>query len=251
MSKPKRIAIVIPHSYLNFNKNFVLSLLGVISSFYIWNGKTGFKYELNIFVQNFGWIDTMREALVLSAKKWQADYLLWLDTDMSFSPDIIARMLSRFEEEPELEAVTGLYTWKKPPFMPHVYNRLNKDTGKFVMAGGFPLNEPFVVEATGYGCLMIKTSKYPDNMRPWFVMEKNDKEILYGEDLYFFKKMHPVNMICDPNISCLHFTENAVDITSYLMYNKINKDEKGEMILTDELLKSISDEHISHIKRLQ
>ena len=215
----------------------------------MWNERTGRRHELNVMVQNEGAIDQMREHLVLSAKHWKADWILWLDTDMTFPPDILARMLKRLEEDNTLEAVTGLYTWKKPPFMPHVYSRLNKKSGKFAMAGSFPLKEPFIVEGAGYGCLFIKATMYPDNMRPWFVMERSDTEILYGEDLYFFKKFHPIKMICDPMISCLHFIENAFDINSYIQYNNI-KIENDSMVVTDEQLQSISDKHVGNVKRL-
>ena len=245
----KKIAICIPHSYLSFNKKFTLSLLGVVSSFHMWNERTSRKYELNVLVQSQGWIDTMREHLVLSAKKWEADYLLWLDTDMTFPPDMIARMLAHFDEIETLEAVTGLYTWKKPPFLPHVYTHL-LENGKFSVAGGFPLKEPFKVAAAGYGCLMIKAHCYPDAIRPWFEMKVENDEIVYGEDLYYFKKVNPISMICDPTISCGHLTENSFDINAYLQYNKL-KVHEGDIVLSGEQLKAISDEHTSNVKRLQ
>jgi len=215
----------------------------------MWNERSGRKYELNILVQNEGWIDAMRENLVLSAKDWGADYLMWLDGDMKFPPDMIARMLAHFDADKDLEAVTGLYTWKKPPFLPHVYLELLSN-GKFQTSGIFPLKDPFVVAAAGYGCLMIKMSKYPDDIRPWFKFKRTDGEIIYGEDLYFFKKVHPTKMICDPTIICPHLFEGQVDISSYLKYNKLEV-KNNDIVATDEQIKAISEEHSKDIGRLQ
>lgn len=244
-----RIAVCIPHSYQTLHKPFTLSLLGVVRSFDLWNDRDAegdIDHELNVFMQNEGPIDQMREILVLTAQAWGADFILWLDADMTFPPNLIERMLNHFKDNWDLEAVTGLYTWKKPPFLPHVYTRLNKDTGKFAVAGVFPLNKPFKVEAAGYGCIMVRASNYPDNMRPWFLVEKTGDSISYGEDLYYFKKFHPINMICDPTISCLHYTEMACNIQSYLDYNGGKVLEDGNIDPDSLDLDKIANEHITN-----
>jgi len=236
----KKVAICIPHSYLAFNKSFTISLLSLVSRFYTWNTK--FKYELTIIVQNEGWIDTMRNLLVMQALDAGADYLLFLDTDMTFPEDTIVRMLKHFEEVDDLEAVTGLYTWKKPPFLPHVYHKLNKKTGKFKIAGGFPIDKPFIVEGCGFGVVMVKREVFERVPKPWFKMEMDkDDRVEYGEDLYFCKYAR-MKMWCDPNINCQHLIENGYDASSFVQYNGIEVKD-GFLQTTKEQLKKIEEEH--------
>jgi len=240
-----KIALCIPHNYPEFQKPFIMSLFGVISSFYLHrNGED----TLNILVQNAGPIDFMRERLVESAIKQNSDLILFLDTDMDFPPDIINKMVGHFRTYENIEAVTGIYTWKNPPFMPHVYPKLTEN-GKFTIGALFPLDKLFDVEGAGLGCAMLKTDLFKKTPQPWFKMELGDKGITMGEDLFFFKKAKPV-MICDPSISCGHFTENRIDINSYLSYNEyIN--QNGEIKGTEEQIKIASDEHCKNVSRLK
>lgn len=240
----KKIAICIPHSYQNFQKPFVLSLISLTQSFERYNAKTGNKYELNLFIQNSGAIDFMRNQLAKTAVKAGADYILWLDTDMSFPPDLIARMAKHFEDDAALEAVTGLYTWKQAPFMPHVYTSYNRENGKFRPAGAFPLKESFPVVAAGYGCLMIKSNNYVILEEPWFDMVFDGDQIAVGEDMYFFKKSQPINMICDPTISCAHYVLAGVGIDQYLKYNGFELEENGDIKFDDEKLAKAGEEHM-------
>lgn len=241
-----KIAIVIPNNYPIWNKQFIMSLLGLIVNFY---EKIHPKHRINILIQNAGiGIADLRERLVDTALKGDYDYLLWLDTDQTFMPDMIGKMIDSFEKDGKLEAVTGIYCWRQPPYLPHVYSRYNKKTGKFRVAGAFPTNEPFIVAGAGYGCLMIKTSVYRRVEKPWFIMETEGDNIKVGEDLYFFKKAQPIKMICDPTIISGHLVENSVDFSSFLWYNGI-KIEDGKMIVSDERLKEISDEHVGNLER--
>jgi hypothetical protein len=216
-----RIAICIPHSYENFQKPFTKSLLGLVSAFYIYNQNLTFRHSLEILIQDEGWIDFMRERLSEVALEQGFDYILWLDTDMTFPPKTIQMMLERFEEEPELEAVTGLYTYKTPPFMPHLYTTLDKEK-KFRVAGAFSLKEPIVVEGAGFGCLMMKTSLLKRTPKPWFEFRYPTPDRPgAGEDLQFFLKANPVQMICDPNIKCLHYRFDGYGVGHYLDYNNL------------------------------
>lgn len=234
-----RIAICIPHSYENFQKPFTKSLLGLVSAFYIYNQNLTFRHTLEILIQDEGWIDFMRERLAEVAVAQKFDYILWLDTDMTFPPNTIQKMLERFEEEPELEAVTGLYTYKTPPFMPHLYSTLDENK-QFRVAGGFSLEEPIVVEGAGFGCLMMKRELLERTQKPWFEFRypTPDKPGA-GEDLTFFLKATPVQMICDPTIKCLHHHTDGFGIDHYVAYNNL-KVEDGIIEATQEQVNNIA-----------
>jgi len=236
------IQLCIPHNYQVFNKQFVISLLGVVNSFYAYNAQNDNKHKLSTVVMG-GWkIDSIRNGLVVQALNGETTHLMWLDTDMTFKPSVIGDMIELFEKDEKLDAVTGLYTWKKPPFKPHVYTSYNKEKGNFIPAAGFPLDEPFEVKGAGYGCLMIKIEVYNKVWRPWFEMKIENGHIVYGEDLFFFKKAQPIKMLCDPRILCSHLTEINIDITSYIDYNKL-KVEYNTIILTDEQINEVGNEH--------
>lgn len=239
----KKIAICIPHNYLTFNKQFTLSLIAILHAFDLWCAKNQKEYEWDILVQNSGSIDWMRNSLADSALHLGFDYLLWLDTDMIFPTRTIISMVEHFEKSDTLEAVTGLYTWKRPPFLPHVYYKFNPLTEKFKVAGGFPIDKPFVVEGAGFGVLMMKIDVFFRLQKPYFLIKIKDNQIDYGEDLYFCKNAR-MKMICDPSISCKHLVEVGYDIQSFVSYNNI-KVENGELATTKEQLNEIEKEHLT------
>jgi hypothetical protein len=205
------------------------------------------KYELDILFQNEGDIAFMRECLAETALAKKVDYLLWLDTDQKFPPDLIKRMIEDIEKY-NCEGVTGLYTWKVPPFLPHVYSSYNEETEKFRVAGQFPLNEAFEVKGAGFGCLMLKASVFERIERPWFEMKIENKKYVYGEDLWFFKKAQPIKLLCDPTIISPHLTQIEVDINSHIEYNELEV-ENGWIKADEEQLKKISSEHLNKLNR--
>lgn len=233
-----KIAICIPNNRPNLDEQFVKSLLGVVQSFYVWNDTLKEKHHLTIYFKGQGWIDRMRENLAYGALEDGMDFILWLDADMTFSPSIIQQMMRIFEGYENVDAVTGLYTWKIPPFQPHVYTEFAE--GKFTPAVGFPVDKSFEVESAGFGCLMMKTSLIRKLERPWF-------KFIYGkcgEDMFFFKKLKeqkiPYVMLCNPRISCGHLTTIQVDIQSYIAYNNI-KVKEGNLVLDDQTLKKLTE----------
>lgn len=212
-----KIALLIPHSYKCFEKPFTKSLLSLIMTFERWNVReAGGKHELNVYIQDDGWIDFMRNRLTAGALKQGEELLLWLDTDMSFPSKMIQKMLKQFEDDPTLEAVTGLYTHKHPPFLPHVYTSFNEGTGKFNMAAGFPLQDVFEVAGAGFGCIMIKAAVFERMQEPWFTFEYGGA----GEDLGFCRDAK-MKMICDPTISCEHYLLSPYTIGHYVAHNEL------------------------------
>ena len=52
------------------------------------------------------------------------DYVLWLDSDMTFEPDLLDRLLEDIEGR---QAVSGLCFGRRPPFRPCIFKRLEVD----------------------------------------------------------------------------------------------------------------------------
>jgi len=227
----KTIMMCIPHNYPTFDTAFVLSLLSLQDTFYKKENELKYNYGLGLARQSAPDIEVMRNFLVRTVLGNKADYALWLDTDMTFPPDMITKMLKHFEDDEKLEAVTGLYTWKVPPFIPHVYEKLN-ERGKFDVGCSFPLNEPFKVEGAGFGCIMIKSTVLDRLEHPYFKMYKDEEKVGYGEDFHFCKNAK-MNMICDPSIVCNHFNTNEFNINHYIAANGL-KVEDNRIVVTEE-----------------
>lgn len=66
-----------------------------------------------------------RNELARQAIKSEADWVLWLDSDMIFEPDLLKKMLKVCEEN-DIDFLTGLCFRRKPPYTPTLFDRLDK-----------------------------------------------------------------------------------------------------------------------------
>lgn len=82
-------------------------------------GDTIVGFEVGSLVYN------ARNNLARQAIKSEADFVLWLDSDMVFSPDLLQRMLKVCQDE-HIDFLTGLCFRRKPPYTPCLFDRLEK-----------------------------------------------------------------------------------------------------------------------------
>lgn len=237
----REVVICIPHNYPSFGVPFTLSLVTLINEFYRNKHVLKEEYSLGFIRQSATDIEVMRNFIALNLVKMKPDYALFLDTDMTFPPNMIVSMLAHFEGNEKLEAVTGLYTWKRPPFLPHVYYKLNKETGKFKVACAFPLDKVFKVEGAGFGCIMLKPKVFKRIKYPYFKIVKKCGIIDYGEDLYFCKKAK-MDMICDPRLACNHIEDVEFNINHYLAANGLTI-ENNHIVVTEKQREEIENKH--------
>ncbi|MGF2525797.1 glycosyltransferase family 2 protein, partial [Ralstonia pseudosolanacearum] len=66
-----------------------------------------------------------RNELAKQAIKSEADWVLWLDSDMVFEPNLLNRMLEVCKEN-DIDFLTGLCFRRKPPYTPTLFDRLEK-----------------------------------------------------------------------------------------------------------------------------
>ena len=228
-----------------------MSLIELIVYTNFWIQKTKRGIEISFLVQDGLKLDVMRNNLVKICLDNNQTHILFLDSDMAFPRNTIQRMIEDFEDNPKIEAVTGLYTWKKPPFIPHVYSKYNKDKDNFSVAGQFPMDKLFKVEGAGTGCLMVKIDVFKRTTAPWFSFEEITKgaisKMKMGEDLYFCKKAKPL-MLCDPRIICEHFAARAYSIKDYFSFNKIKPKKNGNFVLTKKQIKAIGETHKNNFR---
>lgn len=82
-------------------------------------GDTTIGFEVGSLVYN------ARNNLARQAVKSEADWVLWLDSDMVFGPDLLQRMLKVCTEN-NIDFLTALCFRRKPPYTPTLFDRLEK-----------------------------------------------------------------------------------------------------------------------------
>ena len=65
-----------------------------------------------------------RNKLAEYAIKTEADYILWFDSDMVFTPDTLERMMKVMDEHEEIDILSGLYFRRSTPFSPVAFDKL-------------------------------------------------------------------------------------------------------------------------------
>jgi hypothetical protein len=214
-----KIAIGIADNHPTFAKQFVSSLLGVKSYFESWVNKGGLDMTLDIIMAENGNVADMRNTVVDTAIKEKYDYIFWMDSDQTFPHDCLPRLLSYCERDGR-DAASGLYVYKQPPYLPHVYPKLVEEQGKFAIAPTFPLDVPIKIEGAGFGCLLMKVSVFDRVTRPYFTMQFENGIMTVGEDLPFCKRAK-MDMVLDPKVMCGHLNTHAVTVADYLNHNSI------------------------------
>lgn len=66
-----------------------------------------------------------RNKLATAAIKAAADYVMWIDSDMTFEPNTLIRMLKEVQEK-KIDFLAGLYFRRKPPYSTVMYDKLDK-----------------------------------------------------------------------------------------------------------------------------
>lgn len=164
-----RVAICVP-CYGDPKHQFVVSLLAMQKSALL-DG----KFEIGIVWSQDTLIDHARDRLAGQAVKERADYLLWLDTDMTFPAATLARLVSH-----NLPVVAANY--RKRDFTAKVSSAhvLDSDTYKPIEPKDDGLEE---VDVVGFGVCLMKAEVFHDLPRPWFV------GLDLGEDTFFYRRL--------------------------------------------------------------
>lgn len=153
-------------------------------------------------------------ASLATSAKTDFDYVLWLDSDMVFAPDLLQRMLKHMENG--LDIVSGIYFRRQPPFSPVLFKRLShevlENNKKFEEYNDYPKDSLFEVDGFGFGCVMMTVDMLidialncPGN---WF-----DCSDSWGEDVSFCLRAKSLGykLWCDSTIKCGHVGKLVVD----------------------------------------
>lgn len=168
-------------------------------------------------------IYTSRNNLATMAVQKNVDYVLWLDSDMIFPPDVLKKLL---EDRNKGDIITGVYHRRVAPFKPVLYSKLNIDDKGCEWSGydEYPTDRLFDVEGCGFGCVLTPTQVLFDVLAKHGDMFSPIHGV--GEDLSFCwrARMCGYRIVADPTIRLGHVGHYVIDKGFYDAY-KGNKNE--------------------------
>lgn len=155
-----------------------------------------------------------RNKLAGYALEMEADYILWLDSDMVFQPDTLERMMGTLNKHPHIDILSGLYFRRTTPFTPVLFNKLERDGETLVFEDVKEVpDDLFEVAGCGFGCVLMKTDCLFDIGMNWFT-----PFVDAGEDCAFCMRAREkgYKIYCDPNISLGHMGYAPITKDFYL-----------------------------------
>jgi len=135
-------------------------------------------------------------------------WILMLDTDHTFEPDILARILA-LHEDSGAKIISGLYRFKKEPFTPVAFAGKNHDP----IAEWSPEANLLEITGAGAGCLWIHLDAIRE-LRGKCSDELFTRMHGLSEDHSFFRRCeeHEIKTYLAPNVECDHL--RVVPVTS-------------------------------------
>jgi hypothetical protein len=124
-------------------------------------------------------IPQQRNELVESALNYNADLILWLDSDMHF-PETVFYDLNNHKKE----IVAATYSTRVKPQKNVAF--VDRHNTTLRLQEKYGLHKVFAV---GMGCMLIDTVVFREIPKPWFSLQWNeDSKDFSGEDIYFCKQ---------------------------------------------------------------
>ena len=170
-----------------------------------------------------------RNLIALTAIEKKFDRVLWLDSDMMFTPATMKMLAEDLDANPECDMVTGLYFKRRAPHLPVIYQVLEEprrdDEGHMIGRirdyVDYPKDKLFPVRGCGFGCCMTTTKLLKDvwdNFGPAFV-----PYVWAGEDISFCHRVNQLGyqIMCDSRVTCGH-------IGTYV-YTEENLTKRGDV----------------------
>lgn len=178
-------------------------------------GDTVIGFEVGSLVYN------ARNNLARQAVKSEADWVLWLDSDMVFGPDLLQRMLKVCTEN-NIDFLTALCFRRKPPYTPTLFDRLEKtDKGASYTALMSVPDGRFQVGGCGFAGVLMSMDVLLSVMAKFNgrMFEPIDG---FGEDVAFCWRARQCgyDIWCDSDIELGHVGNFVVTRSIFEAYNE-------------------------------
>lgn len=138
--------------------------------------------DTHVFMNASTILLTQREHLANSAIEFDSEYVLWLDSDMTFPATTAVRLMSHNEP-----VVAANYVRRSNPPQGVAYTSI----GDWQSWLPFDSDESLVnVAGVGMGCFLMKTEIFAKLSKPWFEFKWSPKSNSYlGEDMILCEKI--------------------------------------------------------------
>jgi glycosyltransferase involved in cell wall biosynthesis len=210
----KMLFIATPHNSL-LSHHYVTCLLRT------WNKLFG-KYDLGISTVESALIHSNRNFLIRDAIKNNADYLLFIDSDIVWEPEDIEKLIGLNKD-----VACGVYKSRRP--LQDIENAYvvfgRREDGKLCVYEKLP-DVPFKADAAGLGFCLIKRNvietmlnRIPDHGYPFDYLtidemgqEHNDITNYVGEDISFFYRLQQAgfDLWVHPKVLVGHLTSSLI-----------------------------------------
>ena len=178
--------------------------------------------EVQFGIETGSLVYNARNSLARQAVKSEADYVLWLDSDMVFNPDLLDRMLTVCQEN-DIDFLTALCFRRKPPYTPCLFERLDvRKDGKGASYTAL-LSVPdgrFKVEGCGLAGVLMSTDVLI-SVAAKFNGQMFDPMYGFGEDVAFCWRARQCGyeIWCDSEIEMGHVGQCVVTRGYFEAYN--------------------------------
>lgn len=164
-----------------------------------------------------------RNSLARRAVDEKTDFVLWLDSDMVFQPDLLNDLMA--DAEKGMSMVCGLFHMRRPPYRPCLYKVLRQgltaDENTVEHYDDHPKDEPFQIEGCGFAAVLMRTEvlmavfgKYHQAFSPLPG---------FGEDLSFCIRARGCGykLWCDPRVKVGHKAHTIVTEHTFDAYRQV------------------------------
>ena len=121
------------------------------------------------------------------AERFLGDWILMLDCDHSFEPDIAARLLIKMQQH-DVDVLTAVYRHRKAPHYPVLYKWKENGFTAIYKYELDPGEELLPIDSSGAGTLLIKRSVF-DRIRDELQEPPFEPIGEWGEDHSFFRRL--------------------------------------------------------------
>lgn len=180
--------------------------------------------HVEIKIQTGSLVYLSREILAAYAINNSFDYVLWLDTDMVFKPDLLERLI-----EDDVDMAAGLFFQRRPPCEPAIWKSIvygegeNRYDEKFL---DYPEGEMFEIDACGMAAVLVKgevlRTVHERYLRTFEPISG------YGEDISFClrAKNCGFKIWCDSRIKVGHRGHTIVNEDAYKAFRAFRPKEQ-------------------------
>ena len=174
-AKPIKLAILVPTRDM-VHSHFAYSLTQLVKT----TSETGI--DVYLYFDSSTILLNQREKLIDEAIKMEADYVLWLDSDMMFPSNVVLKLLAHNKD-----IVACNYMKRSLPMKTVAYTDLNNWDSWLPM---IPHDDLQKVEGVGMGCMLMKLHVFDKLTKPYFEFKyKEDTNDYFGEDFILLGKL--------------------------------------------------------------